>query len=335
MHGPERMPWGGLAGRGRPPRVARRTIACRPPASPTLVGWRSWASRSGGNGRRRTRRASTPPPRLTAPAVATGTASTRSRTSSSPTTPFSRPSCGAGTPARGCASPERPASPRAGWRCYAVDGRRRRARRRRRSSTSAATPSASSASCWSATLTGRRGSAASGCTSGPWSTASTVRRPPPGLAAAAGRRGHRRGRRGAPDRLLALRRLPLLHRPTAAPLNALKPTRESQTALEQPGCLHAGMDLYKWAHKLVPAVSSDLVLDCFELARDIRTLDMRASPYDLARARLRAGLHRDPGGQGRVRRRAARLLRPRAGAACASRRRRRRGRRGAVPDRRT
>jgi hypothetical protein len=67
----------------------------------------------------------------------------------------------------------------------------------------------------------------------------------------------------------------------AAPLNALTPTRESQTALEQPGCLHAGMDLYKWAHKLVPAVSSDLVMDCFELARDIRALDMRAAPYDL------------------------------------------------------
>ena len=41
------------------------------------------------------------------------------------------------------------------------------------------------------------------------------------------------------------------------------------------------MDLYKWAHKLVPAVSSDLVMDCFELARDIRVLDMRAAPYDL------------------------------------------------------
>ena len=69
--------------------------------------------------------------------------------------------------------------------------------------------------------------------------------------------------------------------PEAAPLNALTPTRDSQTALEQPGCLHAGMDLYKWAHKLVPAVSSDVVMDCFELARDIRTLDMRAAPYDL------------------------------------------------------
>jgi hypothetical protein len=28
-------------------------------------------------------------------------------------------------------------------------------------------------------------------------------------------------------------------------------------------------------------VCSDLVADCFELARDIRVLDMRASPYDL------------------------------------------------------
>ena len=69
--------------------------------------------------------------------------------------------------------------------------------------------------------------------------------------------------------------------PEAAPLNALTPTRESQPALEQPGCLHAGMDLYKWAHKLVPVVPSDLVMDCFELARDIRSLDMRAAPYDL------------------------------------------------------
>ncbi|TQN47105.1 hypothetical protein FHX52_0196 [Humibacillus xanthopallidus] len=69
--------------------------------------------------------------------------------------------------------------------------------------------------------------------------------------------------------------------PAAAPLNAMTPTRESQPSLEQPGCLHAGMDLYKWAHKLVPVVPSDLVMDCFELARDIRSLDMRAAPYDL------------------------------------------------------
>ena len=42
------------------------------------------------------------------------------------------------------------------------------------------------------------------------------------------------------------------------------------------------MDLHKWATKLSPAVPGDLTLDCFELARDIRTLDMQASPYDVS-----------------------------------------------------
>ena len=70
--------------------------------------------------------------------------------------------------------------------------------------------------------------------------------------------------------------------PPARSLNVLQPTREDQVALEQPGCLHAGMDLYKWCMKLAPAVPSSLALDCFELAREIRELDMRASPYDLS-----------------------------------------------------
>lgn len=69
--------------------------------------------------------------------------------------------------------------------------------------------------------------------------------------------------------------------PSARPLNALQPTRETQSQMEQPGCLHANMDLYKWAYKLIPAVSSDLLMDCFGLAWRIRELDMRASPYDL------------------------------------------------------
>ncbi|WP_295700367.1 3-methyladenine DNA glycosylase [Lapillicoccus sp.] len=68
----------------------------------------------------------------------------------------------------------------------------------------------------------------------------------------------------------------------ARPLNTVVPTRDSQVALEQPGCLHAGMDVYKWAYKLTPAVPSELVADCFDLARDIRLFDMRAAPYDLA-----------------------------------------------------
>jgi hypothetical protein len=69
--------------------------------------------------------------------------------------------------------------------------------------------------------------------------------------------------------------------PPAVGRNRLQPTRESQPDLEQPGCLHAGMDLYKWAYKLSPATPGELVADCFELAVEIRELDMRASPYDL------------------------------------------------------
>jgi hypothetical protein len=42
------------------------------------------------------------------------------------------------------------------------------------------------------------------------------------------------------------------------------------------------MDLYKWAYKLAPLTPSELIADCFGLAREIRELDMRASPYDLA-----------------------------------------------------
>jgi hypothetical protein len=68
----------------------------------------------------------------------------------------------------------------------------------------------------------------------------------------------------------------------ARPLNTLRPSRDDRPAFEQPGCLHAGMDLYKHAFRLSPMICSDLVADCFELAHDIRVLDMRASPYDLS-----------------------------------------------------
>ncbi len=67
----------------------------------------------------------------------------------------------------------------------------------------------------------------------------------------------------------------------AEPLNLLRPTANERERFEQPGCLHAGMDLYKHAFRLSPMVGSDLVADCFGLARDIREVDMRASPYDL------------------------------------------------------
>ncbi len=68
---------------------------------------------------------------------------------------------------------------------------------------------------------------------------------------------------------------------SARPLNRLQPTLESRLQLEQPGCIHANMDLYKWAAKTMPWISSEILLDCFELAIELRDLDMRASPYDL------------------------------------------------------
>jgi hypothetical protein len=67
----------------------------------------------------------------------------------------------------------------------------------------------------------------------------------------------------------------------ARPLNRLQPERTTIAQFEQRGCLHANMDLYKWAFKLAPFTPSELVADCFELARAIREVDMRASPYDL------------------------------------------------------
>ncbi|MDF2444380.1 MAG: hypothetical protein JWR01_2583, partial [Subtercola sp.] len=76
--------------------------------------------------------------------------------------------------------------------------------------------------------------------------------------------------------------------PEARPANDLQLNRESQPLLEQPGCLHAGMDVYKWAIKLGPLVPGNVLLDSFELARDIRQLDMQASPYDVSAYGLEA-----------------------------------------------
>ena len=69
--------------------------------------------------------------------------------------------------------------------------------------------------------------------------------------------------------------------PAARPLNRLQPERATVADHEQRGCLHANMDLYKWAFKLAPFTPSELTDGCFALARDIREVDMRASPYDL------------------------------------------------------
>ena len=70
--------------------------------------------------------------------------------------------------------------------------------------------------------------------------------------------------------------------PDAVPRNRTSLSRAEQPLFEQPGCLHAGMDLYKRAMKLGPLIPGELLLDTFELARDIRLLDMEAAPYDLS-----------------------------------------------------
>lgn len=70
--------------------------------------------------------------------------------------------------------------------------------------------------------------------------------------------------------------------PEARPLNRWQLSRETTSDFEQPGCLHANMDLYKWAYKLTPFAPSELIADAFALALEIRETDMRASPYDLS-----------------------------------------------------
>ena len=69
--------------------------------------------------------------------------------------------------------------------------------------------------------------------------------------------------------------------PAAAPLNPVQLTRALQIATDQPGCLHANMDLYKHAMALAPLVGSAVVRSAFALAREIRQVDMQAAPYDL------------------------------------------------------
>ena len=68
----------------------------------------------------------------------------------------------------------------------------------------------------------------------------------------------------------------------ALPMNAHALTRASMPRYEQSACLHANMDLYRWAMKRSPWIPSDLAADAFFLAVEIREVDMRASPYDLS-----------------------------------------------------
>lgn len=67
----------------------------------------------------------------------------------------------------------------------------------------------------------------------------------------------------------------------AKPLNRIQPTLDERPSQEQPACIHANMDLYKWAFRSMPWIGSNLLNRCFNLAMHAREIDMRASPYDL------------------------------------------------------
>lgn len=69
--------------------------------------------------------------------------------------------------------------------------------------------------------------------------------------------------------------------PDATRFNRLSPTLLTREEHEQPGCIHANMDLYKWAYKSSPWISSDLLRKALFFAIEARAIDMRASPYDL------------------------------------------------------
>lgn len=66
----------------------------------------------------------------------------------------------------------------------------------------------------------------------------------------------------------------------ARPMNRNELSRDNFTEMEQPGCLHTNMDLYKWAFKLFPWISSDIIREAFFNAVETRKVDMQASPYD-------------------------------------------------------
>ena len=72
----------------------------------------------------------------------------------------------------------------------------------------------------------------------------------------------------------------------AKPLIKHPLNRDNQPDYEQSACLHANMDLYKWAYKVFPFISADILLECFELAIQCRYLDMQASPYDLSEFKM-------------------------------------------------
>lgn len=97
--------------------------------------------------------------------------------------------------------------------------------------------------------------------------------------------------------------------PEAVGRNATALSRDTQRDHEQPGCLHATMDLYRHCLKLGPLVDGELLAASFALALDARTLDMEASPYDLSSLGYRAVPIETPAGRAEYVRRQTALAR--------------------------
>lgn len=70
--------------------------------------------------------------------------------------------------------------------------------------------------------------------------------------------------------------------PEAVDKNKHTLTRKTQIDHEQPGCVHANMDLLRYALRLAPFIDASLIGDALAVALQARDLDMRASPYLLA-----------------------------------------------------
>ena len=145
----------------------------------------------------------------------------------------------------------------------------------------AAAPPSSSGPCSPRPQGVSRGSPASACTSGPWSTASSPSEVRHSARRCVLARRDRSGRREPEHPLLALRRLPLLH-PRRGPAQhpAADPGRAGrQRAARLPARRHGPLQVGLQARPVRPV---ELIADCFALAAEIREMDMRASPYDLA-----------------------------------------------------
>ena len=224
------------------------------------------------------------------PGAPRGRGQNPSRTSSSRTTAGRRADSDAGTRAPGWAGSgrRRPRTARGG----STGGRRRRVgRRRRRSSTAGRHRAIRPGPRRRGPPRGRLGSAASGSTSGRWSTA-PQRRAALGVAAAT--------RPAGTDAVVEAHRS---RARTSTRTGSSRPTRlraircarsGARPPLSSPGACTPGWTSTSGPRSCRPLSAATSPLDAFQLAREIRELDMRASPYDLRRPRLRAGARSRP-----------------------------------------